>query len=113
MMSKFNSKIYRHSDHIKKLFQHAKPLGFKLLYRASENGFSIEEFHKTCDNVPNTLLLIETEFGRVIGGFSSLTWKSNKKQWVADKDKTSFIFSLSLNERYELNLPQFAISCNG
>lgn len=63
--------------------------------------------------MPNTLVLVETEFGKVIGGFSALEWKSNKKQWVADKNRVSFIFSLSLNERYELNLPQFAISCNG
>jgi hypothetical protein len=31
---------------------------------------------------------------------------------MADKLKESFIFSLSLMERYELNLPQFAISHN-
>ena len=96
-MPKFNSKIYRHIEHIRKLFVHAKPIEFKLLYRASKNAFSIEEFHKMCDNVPNTLVLVETEFGKVIGGFSTSPWKSKKKQWVADKDKISFIFSLSLN----------------
>ena len=100
MMQKFNSKIYRHIEPIKKLFHHAKPVGFKLIYRASEHNFSIEEFHKVCDNLSNTLVLVETEFGKVIGGFSALAWKSNKKQWVADKEKVSFLFSLSLNERY-------------
>jgi hypothetical protein len=42
-----------------------------------------------------------------------LEWKSNKKQWVADKNKQTFIFSLTLMEKYELNLVQFAINCTG
>ena len=48
--------------------------GFKLLYRASENIFSAAEFHNKCDNVNNTLVLMETEFGKVVGGFNAQKW---------------------------------------
>jgi hypothetical protein len=45
--------------------------GVKLLYRASDNGFSVERFHEKCDGIANTLTLVWTEFDRKIGGFTS------------------------------------------
>lgn len=83
-----------------------------LLYRASENNFSAAEFHKKCDGHQDTLTLIQTEYGRVIGGYTPLTWNSSKKHWAADKSLTSFIFSVDLREKFNLNLAQFAIACN-
>lgn len=35
-----------------------------------------------------------------------------KRHWAADKSFESFLFSLDLKERFQLNLAQFAISCN-
>lgn len=31
-----------------------------LLYRASEEGFSVSKFHQVCDNHPNTVVIIRT-----------------------------------------------------
>lgn len=31
---------------------------FKLLYRASDNGFDIKAFHTACDGVKDTLVLV-------------------------------------------------------
>jgi hypothetical protein len=62
--------------------------------------------------VPQTLTLIETEYGKVIGGYTPLAWNSSKKHWAADKSMTSFIFSIDLREKFNLNLAQFAIACN-
>ena len=83
-----------------------------LLYRASENNFSAKAFHKMCDNIPNTLVLIQTETGEIIGGYSPLTWNSSSKHWSEDKSLKSFIFSLNMKEKFQLNLSQFAIACN-
>jgi hypothetical protein len=83
-----------------------------LLYRASENEFSVGEFQKKCDTIPNTLLLVKTEYSKVIGGFTPLPWNSSKKHWAADKSSSSFIFSLDMRERFQLNLMQFAVACN-
>ena len=110
-----DSKITRarqESDFIRSMFHKQSVAKFTLLYRASERGFSVSEFHKACDEVPNTLTVIETEYGNVIGGYTPLPWNSSKKHWAADKSLTSFIFSLDLRERYALNLAQFAIACN-
>ena len=51
-----------------------QPKNFKLLYRASENDFKAAVFHKKCDNIPNTFTMAKTEFGRILGGFTPLTW---------------------------------------
>jgi hypothetical protein len=70
------------------------------------------DFHKKCDNIPDTFTLVETEYGKIIGGYTPLCWNSSKKHWAADKSMTSFIFSYDLKERFNLNLAQFAIACN-
>lgn len=81
-----------------------------MLYRATEQNFSIRKFHELCDNVPDTLTLIHNEFGKKIGGYTPVAWTSDKKQWVSDKSLSSFIFSLDMNEKFNLNLAQFAIA---
>jgi hypothetical protein len=48
----------------------------KLLYRASENEFSAVKFHEKCDGITNTITIVLTEGEKVIGGFTSLPWKS-------------------------------------
>jgi hypothetical protein len=56
--------------------------------------------------------LIETEYNKVIGGYTPLAWNSSKKHWAPDKSMNSFLFSVDLKERFALNLAQFAIACN-
>lgn len=48
----------------------------KLLYRASEDKFSIEKFYEKCSNIPHTLILIKTDFDKIIGGYTPLIWKN-------------------------------------
>ena len=83
-MVSISSKISQESGYIKSLFKKT-PVNFTLLYRASENDFSALKFHEKCDNIPNTMLLVRTEFDKVIGGFTPLAWNSSKKHWAADK----------------------------
>ena len=96
---------------LSRLFEN-KISSLKLIFRASENGFSIREFHKKCDGHAGTLTVVETEFGKVIGGYTPIAWSSAKKQWAADKSLKSFIFSLNMREKFNLNLAQFAIANN-
>jgi len=41
-----------------------------LLFRASANGWSSDEFHKLCDNKGPTLTIIKAN-DRIFGGFTS------------------------------------------
>jgi hypothetical protein len=67
---------------------------WKLLYRASRDGYAGADFHAKCDDHFNTLTLIKTKDGEVYGGFTNAKWNDQK---LNDKVKyaiDSFIFSL-------------------
>lgn len=65
---------------------------WKLLYRASRDGFNSKDFHRTCDGVPYTLAVIKVaSSGNIFGGFTSRYWTSEKR---SIKDSHAFIFSL-------------------
>ena len=72
-----------------------------MIFRASEYDFRASEFHKHCDNIKNTLVLIRTEFGKTLGGFTCTPWKSqNFVDWVGDPDGRAFLFSLDMKEKF-------------
>ena len=45
---------------------------------------------------------METEFAKVIGGYTPLKWESGGGSYKEDPSGESFLFSLSLNEKYQL-----------
>jgi hypothetical protein len=94
-LNPINSKIISDSESIKSMFDRAVDK-VDLLFRASEKKFDIREFHKACDENEHTLVLIETEFGKVIGGYTPIAWRSTKKHWAPDKLQESFVFSLNM-----------------
>ena len=78
------------------------------------NDFSVEKFHDACDGISHTVTLVKTQFGKIIGGYTPLTWQpSQDDQWCCDENCESFLFSISLNEKYPLKEDEkdFAI-CN-
>jgi hypothetical protein len=56
----FDSKITNECDYIRSLFPKQNIKKMSLLFRASENNFSANEFHKKCDTYADTITLIET-----------------------------------------------------
>ncbi|GBB99885.1 hypothetical protein RclHR1_03670005 [Rhizophagus clarus] len=69
------------------------PYEFRLLFRASEDGFSPINFHRICDNRQSTLVVIKIRgTGEIIGGYNPIRWKPLKGSWGNTED--SFIFSL-------------------
>lgn len=87
-----------------------------LLYRASENSFSAQKFHEKCDNIENTLTLIQTQHNKKIGGYTPLKWKNSLGNYENDSSGKSFIFSLTNNHKFTLTTAQYAIynsSTNG
>lgn len=108
----FRSKILDSLTPIEPHFEGRVIKSAKLIFRASENNFSIKKFHELCDNIPDTLTLVHNEFGKKFGGYTPVAWTSDKKHWVADKSLKSFIFSIDMGEKFKLNLAQFAIASN-
>lgn len=50
------------------------PKQLKLLFRASEHEFSAKQFHKYCDKIRHTFVLIKTEYGKTIAGYTPCVW---------------------------------------
>ena len=66
---------------ISKLSSTAK---YKLIFRASENGYSAQKFHENCDNKGATLTIIKSNWGNIFGGYVSKSWTPNKASWMND-----------------------------
>ncbi|KAF2075728.1 hypothetical protein CYY_002971 [Polysphondylium violaceum] len=64
---------------------------FKIIYRASNNGFSTQSFHSACDGKGPTITVIKTTDGCVFGGYNSQSWNSDRERYGDDK---CFIFTL-------------------
>jgi hypothetical protein len=70
-----NSKCATDPDerkHLKKLLGGKKQLVATLLYRGSEHGWKLKDFHQRCDNKGSTILLCRIkDGGDCIGGFTN------------------------------------------
>ena len=91
-------------EFIKFLLTHKTTLferkGFKLLYTASENQYLAKKFHKFCDNKGPTMVIIESEFGAIFGGYTSKSWKSPEKD-AHITDVTAFLFLIRRTDKIE------------
>ncbi len=47
---------------------------WKLLYRASEHGYTAKSFHKYCDDKGPTLVVIKSTGGWIFGGYTTQSW---------------------------------------
>eukprot|EP01084_Bolivina_argentea_P008329 15607_1 len=71
---------------------------FSLLYRASRDGWTANDFHGKCDNKGKTVALIHTDINNVFGGYASIPWTS-KDQSIADKN--AFLFLIRSSKDYK------------
>ncbi|RIB27674.1 hypothetical protein C2G38_1722544 [Gigaspora rosea] len=74
------------------------PYEFKLLFRGSRDGVSGKDFHKLCDNIPGTVVIVKiNSTDEILGGYNPLVWKfGGGHRYVTTAD--SFIFSLKNGE---------------
>ena len=75
----------------------------KKIYQATVDGGDSKIFHKKCDNIPNTLVIVESEGHRRFGGFTPIPWKSEEKEvWKKDPEMKTFVFSFDNKQIYYL-----------
>ena len=69
-------------------------INLELIFRASRDGYSAENFHSKCDDMGPSLTIVQSEYGYRFGGYSKISWISHSKVFcIADSD--AFIFSLT------------------
>lgn len=66
---------------------------YKLLYKASVDGFAGSTFHSKCDNKGATVTIITCTKDFVFGGYAAVAWNGDSYN-TADSSKQSFLFSL-------------------
>ena len=63
---------------------------FKLVYKATTDGFSVQTFHEKCDKIRGTLTIIKTTNESVFGGYTNEDWTG---EFINKFDPNAFIFS--------------------
>lgn len=88
---------------------------WKLIYRASKDGFESVNFHDNCDLYSNTLVIIKTLNGCIFGGFASKSWDSNGHASIFKQDLNAFLFSfknkVNRQEKFLIKNPEYALNC--
>ena len=52
---------------------------WKLIYRASEHGYSAKTFHEYCDDKGPTLVVLKSDGGWIFGGYTTQSWSGRNK----------------------------------
>ena len=86
-----------------------KNIKYKIIFRSNIDGDCASTFHEKCDNIKNTLILIQASGNKRFGGFTTETWDGND---INKKDEKSFIFSIDKMKIYDIIPGQNAINCN-
>jgi len=75
-----DSEILTDEEHRRLLKGWLPPLkgDWRLLFRASRDGFAVKTFHTKCDNQGPTLTIVKSG-NYIFGGFSELSWTSPSK----------------------------------
>ena len=80
---------------------------FELIYKASVDGDSSENFHKKCDNIwKPTLVVIQSNNGYRFGGYTTGNWGIYKDQ----EDANAFVFSLTNKQKVKVQSPSEPIA---
>lgn len=83
---------------------------FSLLYRSSRDGWKFKDFHSKCDKKGPTLSLIRSSKGKICGGYTSVSWRSDGGfGGTYHKDNSSFLFSASHKVCYPIKRDQNAV----
>ena len=81
---------------------------YKLIFRASRNGYRAEDFHEKCDGKDNTIVFVQARNGRRFGGYTEAKWdKSNGYK----SGINGFLFSLDNKEIYYNKKDNYGIYC--
>jgi hypothetical protein len=89
---------------------------WKLLYRATVDGFRGSDFHQKCHLFSNTITIILTTKGFIFGGFTPISWDVSGS-YKSDNTKKSFLFTLKNSwngppRRFPIKTPSNAINCS-
>ncbi len=105
----FDSRILSLNESIKlfELCEFDQNTSFRLIYRATADGFGINDFYRKCDRISKTLLIVKVkESPHIFGAYKEVGWKSDETSHK--QDRGSFIFSLTNTDKRPIKI----VNCN-
>ena len=72
---------------------------YELLYKATVDGDSIDDFIKKCENKGPNILIVKSKKGQIFGGYTEKNWTKGKS--IASPD--SFLFNLNIRKKFTIN----------
>ena len=73
----YGTEILENTDYDSVLREWCGDYQWKLLYKASNDSFSNDDFHKYCDDKGPTLIIMRTLEGWILGGYTTQSWNLN------------------------------------
>ncbi len=73
---------------------------WRLIYRASRDGYLASDFHSKCDDKPNTLIIIRLCSYYLSSGYTEKSWSNDPKSFIfslLNTDRRKLIFNCSAN----------------
>ena len=108
---KVDSLILKNKDDFEKFINlistQIKINGLKILYRASKDGFYINNLKNKINNKSNLIFLFLTGNTRIFGSY--IKAKINVEHNTYTKDENAFVFSLNNNKIYKILKPEYSI----
>ena len=83
----------------------------KLIYRATRDGDSFDNFFNKCNEIENIILLIKSDNNSIFGGFTIVGFKKEVSGSKTYKDNSAFVFSLDKQKIYPVKKDLNAIRC--
>ena len=81
----------------------------KLIYRATRDGDSYDNFFNKCNEINNIVLLVKSNNNSIFGGFTKVGFKKVKGNKY--KDDLAFVFSIDKKKIYHIKKGKDAIRC--
>jgi hypothetical protein len=92
----------------KKICKNHKKVILNLIYKATVDSDRASAFHKKCDGVNSSLVLIKSGNNKRFGGYTSCNWKGDS---IEKFDDNAFVFSLDKLKCYDIIPGENAIGC--
>ncbi len=96
-----NSLIITNQDEVKLINSWIAPnknIKYELLYRATRDGDTLNDFHKKCDNKSPIIVIGKTPKGYIFGGYTNIKLNYTKDEYLYDS--TAFVFSLNQKKKF-------------
>ena len=83
----------RENEFLQKILEWSGYKSMELIFRASKDGSTSNDFHKKCDNQGPTICLFKNDKENIFGGYAPISWETKGGEYRSASD--SFLFTLT------------------